>query len=275
MPDYEIKHYYIVKENPFMILRKCKRHSKGTLAGFLVGICALYIIMNWIPELLGLVLPTTNIDLMMQYAPVENRAVLQKLPGTPVVMYIYGALFGGAFRLGECLYTLTYIRNKKAEPGALSEGFSLYGKVLGLYLIQTLIIGFWAMFFIIPGIIAALNFSQTFYILADDPKKGITQVLTESKLMMLGNRIAYIRTLIAFLPYVIISYAPAMAVSYLITADSVSKLIYTAIALAVELPVFASYGFMDLGKCTFYELLINKGFAHFKYAGQDAFREAE
>jgi uncharacterized membrane protein len=231
--------------------------------------------MNWVPELLGIIFPKTNIDLLMQYAPQENREILSKLPGTPVVMYIYGMLLGGAFRLGECLYTLTYIRNKKCEYRAIAEGFSLYGKVLVLYLLQTLIIAFWSMFFIIPGIIAALNFAQSFYILADDPEKGITQVLAESKLMMMGNRIAYIKTLIVFLPYVILAYVPAMLVSYYVTADSMSKTMYTAIALAVELPVFAAYGFMDIGRCAFYELMVNKGFANFRYAGQDAFRQED
>jgi uncharacterized membrane protein len=273
MPDYDHNQYYKVTENPFMILRKCKRHSKGTLMSFLVGICILYIFMNWVPELLGIVFPKTNVDLLLQYASEENRAALSRLPGTPMVMYIYSMLLGGAFRTGECLYTLTYIRNRKPEYRALAEGFSLYGKVLLLYLIQTLIVAFWAMFLIVPGVIAALNYSQAFYILADDPEKGIMQVLGESKLMMLGNRMAYIRTLIVFLPYVMIAYVPAMVMSYYITADSLGAKAYTAAMLAAELPVFAAYGFMDIGRCAFYELLVNKGFQNFRYAGQEAFRE--
>lgn len=269
------RQFYIIKEEPWTILRKCRRHSKGTLAGFLAGICVLYFFMNWIPEILGVFIPQTNVDLMMQYSTSANKAVLERMPGTPVVMIIYAMLLNGAFRLGECLYTLTYIRNKRSDVRALFEGFSIYGKVLGLFVLQTLIIGFWAMFFIIPGIVVALNFAQSFYILADDPSKSITQVLAESKLMMLGNRIAYIRTLIMFLPYYFAAYLPAMAASYYISADSLGTAAYTAIMMALEIPIFAAYGMLDLGRCTFYELLINKGFANFRYAGQDAFREGE
>ena len=34
-------------------------------------------------------------------------------------------------------------------------------------------------------------------------------------------------------------------------------------------------GLISMGRCVFYELMINKGFADFRYAGQDAFRELE
>jgi hypothetical protein len=43
--------------------------------------------------------------------------------------------------------------------------------------------------------------------------------------------------------------------------------------MALELPLFMAYGMIDIGRCTFYELLINKGFENFRYAGQNAFRE--
>ncbi|MBR0400377.1 MAG: hypothetical protein IJH95_06160 [Mogibacterium sp.] len=268
------REFYIVKEEPLEILRKCRRHSKGTLFGFLAGICLLYLFMNWVPEILGIFIPQTNIDLLMHFENASvNKEMLEKLPGTPLVMLIYAFLLNGAFRLGECFYTLTYIRNKKVDCRAIFEGFAIYGKVFGLFLLQTIIIGFWAMFLIIPGIMAAVNFSQSFYILADDPSKGITQVLAESKLRMLGTRMTYLRVLIAFLPYYFAAYLPAMAVSYFVPADTFSTPVYTAIMMAVEIPIFAAYGMIDLGRCTFYELLINRGFENFRYAGQDAFRE--
>jgi uncharacterized membrane protein len=267
------REYYKIKEEPMDILRRCRRHSKGTLAGFLAGICLLYFFMNWVPEILGIFIPQTNIDLLLHYSTSANREMLEKMPGTPLVMIIYAGLLNGAFRMGECLYTLTYIRNKKRDCRALFEGFAIYGKVLGLFIMQTVIIGFWAMFFIFPGILAALNFSQSFYILADDPSKGITQVLAESKLMMMGNRFAYIRVLLTFLPYYFAAYLPAMVFSYFVSADTLGNTVYTAALMALELPVFMSYGMIDLGRCTFYELLINKGFENFRYAGQDAFRE--
>ena len=34
-------------------------------------------------------------------------------------------------------------------------------------------------------------------------------------------------------------------------------------------------GLISMGKTVFYELMINKGFAEFRYAGQEAFRELE
>ena len=91
----------------------------------------------------------------------------------------------------------------------MKTGMNYYLKTLGVYALQTVVIGFWSMFLIIPGVIAALNFSQAFFILADDPEKSITQVLAESKIMMYGNKMNYLRLLIYYIPYIMLAYVPA------------------------------------------------------------------
>ena len=186
MPE-KLKRYYIVKEHPIRIINKCKVHSKGTLAQFMVGFCILYAVVNWIPQILSLYFPATNIDLLTQYSDADP-VMLSRLPATPLVVFFYMMMFNGVFRLSECLYALTYIRNRVVDYRALGESLTYYLKAFGLFLVQTLVISFWTMFFIVPGILAALNFAQSFYIFADDPDKGITEILAESKMMMYGNR---------------------------------------------------------------------------------------
>jgi hypothetical protein len=175
MPE-QLKRYYIVKEHPMRIISKCKVHSRGTLASFLLGFCVLYAVANWVPQVLALYFPATNIDLLSQYSNVDP-AELSKLPATPLVVFFYLMLFNGVFRLSECLYALTYIRNRVVDYRALGESLSYYLKAFGLFLVQTLVVSFWTMFFIVPGVLAALNFAQTFYIFADDPDKSITDIL--------------------------------------------------------------------------------------------------
>ena len=270
----KLKHYHIVQEHPVRIISKCKSHSNGTLLSFLIGFSVLYAVINWVPELLSLFFPATNLDLAAAYSDTDPE-MLSKLPGTPLVHIFYLVLFNGVFKLSEALYTLTYIRNRTVEYSALTESLNYYFKTLGIFLLETVIISFWMLLFIIPGIIAALNFAQAFYILADDPDKSVTQVLAESKMMMYGNRMNYIRLLICYVPYMLIAYTPAFIIASIVSGMTLSSAAITAIGLLADIPLFFAYGYVSLGRTVFYELMLNNGFADFKYAGQDAFREFE
>ena len=201
--------------------------------------------------------------------------MLSKIPGTPLAVFFYMLLFNGVFRLSEALYTLTYIRNRRAEYSALTESLNYYIKTLGIFVLETVIVSFWTMFFIIPGIMAALNFSQAFYILADDPDKGVTQVLAESKMMMYGNRMSYVRLIICYVPYVMLAYIPALLLGDIASGMSMNQTGLLLLSMAADIPVFLAYGFMSLGRTVFYELMLRDGFADFRYAGQAAFREME
>lgn len=273
MPE-ELKRYYIVKEHPIRIINKCKAHSKGTLVSFLVGFCILYAVANWVPQIMALYFPATNIDLLAKYSDADP-VTLSKLPATPLVVFFYLMLFNGVFRLSESLYALTYIRNRVVDYRALGESLNYYFKAFGLFLVQTLVVSFWTMFFIVPGILAALNFTQAFYIFADDPDKSIPEILTESKMMMYGNRMNYVRLIICYIPYILIAYVPAFLLADLAASVNANQTGIMLLSMLADIPMFALYGFICLGRTVFYELMLNKGFADFKYAGQDAFRELE
>ena len=274
MPEEGLKHYYIVKEHPVRIISKCKSHSKGTLASFLVGFCMLYAFVSWVPQILSIFVPVTNADLLMSYSDADP-ALIKQLPATSLVVFIYSFFFTGVFNLSECLYTLTYIRNRKVDYRALTESLPYYLKTLSIYVLQMLIVAFWSLLFIIPGIIASLNFSQAFFILADDPDKGVAEVLSESKMMMYGNKMNYVRLLIYYIPYIILAYIPAIFLSGFIADLSLGEPAFTLVSLILDLPLFIVMGLVSMGRCVFYELMINKGFAEFRYAGQDAFRALE
>ncbi len=269
------KRFYIVTENPFEILTKCKEHSRGMLGRFLIGIVVIYVMLNWIPEFLSLAYPFSVSDLLIKLIKkgMIDQNMASQLPGTPaVVMYVYAMIFNGVLKLGEMLYVLTFMRNRKVEYGALTEGFRFFLKAMLVYLVQTLIIAIWSMCFVIPGIFAALNFSQSFFILADDPDKGVFEVLSESKLRMLGNRMTYLKFLITYIPYLLIAYLPAILIAQFASINTTvmpGMLIY----LIVEIPLFCAYGYLALGQSVFYELLICEGFDNFRYAGQDVFRQ--
>lgn len=101
---------------------------------------------------------------------------------------VYEFLVTGAFTLGISLFFLNLFRRKEADPAQVFSGFEQFFKALGLFFVMGVFISLWTLLFIIPGIIAALRYSQAFFILADDPTKGILQCINESKWMMKGNK---------------------------------------------------------------------------------------
>ena len=104
------------------------------------------------------------------------------------VSTLYTLLVDGAFTLGITIFFIELIRNKNADVGNTFAGFGFYFKALGLSVVQGILIGLWTLLLIIPGIVAMYRYSMAFYILADDPEKGIMQCLSESKAMMKGNK---------------------------------------------------------------------------------------
>ena len=93
--------------------------------------------------------------------------------------------------VGICMFTLSLSRNENARLEQIFEGFKNYGTVLGAYLLMVVFIFLWALLLIIPGIIAAFAYSQTFYILAEDDTIGSMDALRKSKEMMNGYKWKY------------------------------------------------------------------------------------
>lgn len=68
------------------------------------------------------------------------------------------------------------------------DGIKLFTKSLVTYLLMVLFIVLWTLLLIVPGIIAALSYSMSFYILADNPLLTPLEILDESRKMTYGYK---------------------------------------------------------------------------------------
>lgn len=257
---------------PVILHDKLRKHSVDILGKFFVGIFFLFIAQEIIPETVSLAFPTTVADVIAHFEPDATPEMIAMLPKIPVCVYIYALLFNGVFNMGEALYCLTVIRSRQVDYRALWEGFGLYFKALAMFVAQTLIVAFWSMFFLIPGLIALINFSQSFFILADNPEKNIFECMLESKIRMRGNRKMYIVYIISFLPYILLGMIIPVAAQMLFSIDT-STVEGDFIMLGLNAPFYMAIGYWNLGKTVFYELLMTGGFENFKYKDQDVFRQ--
>ncbi len=260
---------YIANENPILIQKLSREHSRGTWFKFFVGCLIFYVLTNWIPNLLALYFPSN----VMDYLNLKNMdpAAAQQMPKIPLIFALYVFAFQGVFSLGQALYVLTYLRNRTVEYGALFEGFSVYIKALLITIFQSIICSLWMFLFIIPGIIAWYGFRQSFYILADNPEKSAIQCMAESKIRMTGNKMNLFKLDISYIPYLMVGYLPQMILAYIPGVD-VNTLSGVLAFFVADIPMIMALSLVYMGRAVFYELLMSKGFANFRFAGEDIFR---
>jgi uncharacterized membrane protein len=97
-------------------------------------------------------------------------------------------LVAGAIALGMAEFYLNLARGREATFGQIFEGFKRFGTALATYLLMLLFILLWALLLIVPGIMAALSYSMTWYVMVDDPNLGPFEAMNRSKAMMYGHR---------------------------------------------------------------------------------------
>jgi uncharacterized membrane protein len=106
----------------------------------------------------------------------------------PVIGTIATYIIVGPMTVGGVRFTLAVSRKRRPEIGQLFSGFDRFGTHLVAYLLQTIFVALWTLLLIIPGIIAALSYSMTYFIIAEDSSISASDAITKSKKMMKGNR---------------------------------------------------------------------------------------
>ena len=173
------------------------------------------------------------------------------MPQTSVLSSLYVLLVTGPMMLGLTLYFLATFRKHNVELADIFLGFEKFGKALGLFLYQALFIFLWTLLFIVPGIIASIRYSQAFFILADDPDKGIRQCMNESKAMMKGNKAKYFLLSLSFIGWALLAMIPAGIFSsigttvsnnaFVAALFSIIGILFTAPLLAYVYSTFAGF----------------------------------
>jgi len=105
-----------------------------------------------------------------------------------VGLKIIALIIGGPLSLGYTTLILLISRNQKPDFAILFSGFKRFSVSLAAYLLMSIFTILWFLVLIIPGIIAYLRYSQTYYILSEDENIGPLEAITKSKEMMVGNK---------------------------------------------------------------------------------------
>lgn len=103
--------------------------------------------------------------------------------GPLLTIIIDGPLF-----LGLAMFSLSLARKQEASVSQMFAGFNDFLRSFVAYLLICIFILLWSLLLIVPGIIAALSYSMTFFILAEDKTVSANEAIKKSKAMMMGHK---------------------------------------------------------------------------------------
>lgn len=123
----------------------------------------------------------------------------------PKVGPIAGFIIAGPFTLGLAIFWLSFSRKQEYKLNQIFEGFHDFWRGLKAYFLVTIFTLLWSLLLIIPGIIASISYSQTYFILAEDKTIGVNAAINKSKAMMNGNKLKFFYLGLRFIGWALLS----------------------------------------------------------------------
>ena len=115
-------------------------------------------------------------------------AIISAGSAMPFMGKVIGAIISPVLVYGFTYYNLQISRARKVDISDLFVGFNRFAPVLVAGLLMSVFISLWSLLFVIPGIIAAIKYSFTYYILIDNPDIGGIEAINISKEMTYGYK---------------------------------------------------------------------------------------
>jgi uncharacterized membrane protein len=138
-----------------------------------------------------------NLDLMSQarqrlqgnWGPgVLATLIFSVVMSTAQSLLCVGMVLAGPLLLGRTLFFLRLGRGVVPDYGDLFNGFKQFGQSFVAWLLMGLFTTLWTLLLVVPGIMAALSYSMTYYILVDNPAMTGLDAIRRSKQIMYGHR---------------------------------------------------------------------------------------
>ena len=126
---------------------------------------------------------------------------------TSVASSFYGIaqlIVAGPLEAGYSKYLIEVSEGKVGKIETLFKGFSEFVRYFIVGLLKMIFLVLWSMLFLIPGIIKALAYSMTFFLMNDDPKLEGNNAITKSRELMNGNKGKLFGIYLSFFPQILL-----------------------------------------------------------------------
>ena len=110
---------------------------------------------------------------------------------------------------GFVLYCMAIRRGERAEFLTLFDGFAFVGKIIALNIVIFLVIFFWSMLFVIPGIIASYRYRFAIFNLCENPEIGIMEAMALSTRQTFGYKMQLFALDLSYLGWTFLAMLPS------------------------------------------------------------------
>lgn len=122
----------------------------------------------------------------------------------PLVGSIAALLITPALTLGMIGIYLNLTNGVKPEVAGLFSYVKNFWPAFKTYILMVVYIFLWMLLLYIPGIIKGFAYSQTMYIMAENPDMGANEAITRSREMMDGHKMEYFLLNLSFIGWIIL-----------------------------------------------------------------------
>ena len=131
----------------------------------------------------------------------------QNLVNTIIIglLSVVSFVLSGPFEFGLRKTSLMVSNGQTIRVENLFDGFKDFTRTALLNIINSLFIFLWSLLFIIPGIIKAISYSMSYYILEENPNMSANEARLESIRIMQGNKWRYFCLQISFIGWILLS----------------------------------------------------------------------
>ena len=106
-------------------------------------------------------------------------------------------------------YAVSFLENKRTgaefKIEKLFDGYKDFIRIFGTILLETAYVILWALLLIVPGIIKAISYSQTYFVLKDNPELSFNAAIERSMAMMEGRKMQYFLLQLSFIGWIILA----------------------------------------------------------------------
>lgn len=123
----------------------------------------------------------------------------------PFIGWAAALLIGGPMWLGYIFFIISLRGDKEnLKIETLFSGFKQFTRAFITYLLMMIFVVLWMILLIVPGIIMAIAYSMTFFIIAEDKDISAYDAIMKSKQMMYGYKWKYFCLNLRFLGWVLL-----------------------------------------------------------------------
>ena len=105
-------------------------------------------------------------------------------------------------------YGVSFLDDKRTTCGfkveKLFDGYKDFLRIFGTLILEGVYTFLWTLLLVIPGIIKSISYSQTYYVLKDNPELSFNAAIERSMAMMEGHKMQYFLLQLSFIGWVLL-----------------------------------------------------------------------